>query len=83
MFLFCVVQMRNRLATFGVDPYDLSIISQSGCPSHANGTEGVNINIDPETFSSHNIGQAVRKTGSAIGELYIFLLGINPVLWEQ
>lgn len=60
--------MRNKLASFGVDPYDLSIISQNGCPSHTNGTEGVNINIDPETFSSHNIGQAVRKTGSAIGE---------------
>lgn len=65
--------MRNKLASFGVDPYDLSIISQSDCPSHKNGTEGVNINIDPETFSSHNIGQAVRKTGSAIGETFLLI----------
>ncbi|KAL4711839.1 hypothetical protein ACJJTC_006008 [Scirpophaga incertulas] len=52
---------------FGVDPYDLSIISQSNCPKH-NTSEGVNINIDPETFSSHNIGEAVRKTGGAIAD---------------
>nr|UEP64335.1 teratocyte lipocalin [Cotesia flavipes] len=62
-----VDKMRTRLSSFGVDPYDLSIISQSGCPKHTNGT-GVNINIDPETFSSHNIGEAVRKTGGAIAD---------------
>lgn len=58
--------MRNKLSSFGVDPYDLSIISQNDCPKHLNG-EGVDINIHPETFSSHNIGEAVRKTGGAIG----------------
>lgn len=67
--------MRTKLSSFGVDPYDLSIISQRECPAHEN-ADGVNINIDPETFSSHNIGQAVRKTGGAIGEenqtIYIF-----------
>ncbi|RVE53973.1 hypothetical protein evm_001376 [Chilo suppressalis] len=62
-----VDKMRTKLSSFGVDPYDLSIISQSGCPQHANGT-GVNINIDPDTFSSHNIGEAVRKTGGAIAD---------------
>lgn len=59
--------MRSKLAANGIDPYDLSIISQTECPAQ-NGSEGVNINIEPDTFSSHNIGQAVRKTGSAIGE---------------
>ncbi|VVC90455.1 apolipoprotein D-like [Leptidea sinapis] len=63
-----VDKMRSRLSSFGVDPYDLSIISQSECPKHANGTEGVNINIDPNTFSSHNIGEAVRKTGGVIAD---------------
>lgn len=63
------MQMRAKLSSFGVDPYDLSIISQTECPKHPNGTSnGVNINIDPETFSSHNIGEAVRKTGTVIGE---------------
>lgn len=64
-----VDKMRLRLSSFGVDPYDLSIISQSECPKLVNGTtEGVDININPDTFSSHNIGEAVRKTGGAIAE---------------
>lgn len=58
--------MRTRLGTFNVDPYDLSIINQSGCPK--DGAEGYNIHIDPETFSSQNIGNAVRKVGSKIGD---------------
>ncbi|XP_032527239.2 apolipoprotein D-like [Danaus plexippus] len=64
-----VDKMRAKLSSFGVDPYDLSIISQTECPKHPNGTSnGVNINIDPETFSSHNIGEAVRKTGTVIAD---------------
>ncbi|KAG7303518.1 hypothetical protein JYU34_012044 [Plutella xylostella] len=65
-----VDKMRTRLASFGVDPYDLSIIVQSECPKlNGNGTsDGVNINIQPDTFSSQNIGNAVRKTGSAIAD---------------
>ncbi|CAG5024496.1 unnamed protein product [Parnassius apollo] len=63
-----VDKMRTKLASFGVDPYDLSIITQNGCPKHPNGTEGVNININPNTFSSHNIGEAVRKTGGVIAD---------------
>lgn len=73
-------KMRNKLALFGVDPYDLSIISQTECPKHENGTtEGVNINIHPDTFSSHNIGEAVRKTGGAIadGVEYVVETGKN------
>ena len=63
--------MRTKLSSYGVDPYDLSIISQTECPKHPNGTaNGVNINIDPETFSSHNIGEAVRKTGGVIGMFF-------------
>lgn len=62
--------MRTKLASFGVDPYDLSLISQNECPKHPNAGEGVNINIDPNTFSSHNIGEAVRKTGGVIGEIF-------------
>ncbi|XP_053617700.1 apolipoprotein D-like [Plodia interpunctella] len=58
-------KMRQKLSSYGVDPFDLSIISQSDCPHHKQG-EGVNINIDPETFSSHNIGEAVRRTGGVI-----------------
>ncbi|XP_075983458.1 apolipoprotein D-like [Anticarsia gemmatalis] len=73
-------KMRNKLSSFGVDPFDLSIISQNNCPQHINGTtQGVNINIHPETFSSHNIGEAVRKTGGAIadGVEYVVEAGKN------
>ncbi|XP_013147124.1 PREDICTED: apolipoprotein D-like [Papilio polytes] len=62
-------KMRLKLASFGVDPYDLSIISQSNCPGRPNGaTEGVDININPNTFSTHNIGEVVRKTGGVIAD---------------
>lgn len=64
-----VDKLRTKLSSFNVSPYDLSIISQSNCPKHVNGTtEGVNINIEPDTFSSHNIGEAVRKTGGVIAD---------------
>lgn len=64
-----VDKIRTKLSSYGIDPYDLSIISQTECPKHPDGsTEGVNINIDPNTFSSHNIGEAVRKTGGAIAD---------------
>ncbi|XP_029668192.1 apolipoprotein D-like [Formica exsecta] len=60
-----VEKIRQRLSQFGVDPFDLSIISQSGCP-HGNNT--VDINIDPNTFTSENLGNVVRKAGEKIGD---------------
>jgi len=57
--------IRDRLSQYGVDPYDLSIISQSGCP-HGNNT--LDINIDPNTFTSENFGNVVRKAGEKIGD---------------
>lgn len=58
--------MRTRLGSFNVDPYDLSIINQMGCPKDSE--EGTHIHIDSETFSSQNIGNAVRKVGEKIGD---------------
>nr|XP_021182455.2 apolipoprotein D [Helicoverpa armigera] len=75
-------KMRNKLSSFGVDPYDLSIISQSQCPSHTP-DEGVNINIDPETFSSHNIGQAVRKTGTAIADGVEYVVEAGKTVYNK
>ncbi|XP_026333144.1 apolipoprotein D-like [Hyposmocoma kahamanoa] len=64
-----VDKMRAKLSSYGVDPYDLSLISQSECPKHPNGTtDGVNININPDTFSSQSIGTAVRNTGEVIAD---------------
>lgn len=58
--------MRTRLSSFNVDPFDLSIISQNGCPKDA--SDGYNIHIDPDTFSAANVGSVVRKTGEKIGD---------------
>ncbi|XP_046610640.1 apolipoprotein D-like [Neodiprion virginianus] len=58
-------EIRQRLSSFGVDPYDMSIISQTGCPS---GNNTVDISIDPHTFSAENIGHVVRKAGEKIGD---------------
>lgn len=59
--------MRTRLGSFNVDPYDLSIINQSGCPKNEE-ENNYNIHIDQETFSSASIGNAVRKAGEKIGD---------------
>lgn len=61
-----VDKLRTRLSSFSVDPFDLSIISQNGCPK--NPDEGLNIDINPETFSSQNIGNVVRKAGEKVGD---------------
>lgn len=63
--LYTLTQVRNKLASYNVDPFDLSIINQTGCPK--DGEEGYNIHIDQETFSAKSIGNAVKKAGEAIG----------------
>ncbi|XP_023248061.1 apolipoprotein D [Copidosoma floridanum] len=60
-----IEKARGRLASFGVDPYDLSIIPQTNCPR---GNNSLDINIDPHTFTAENIGDAVRKAGEKIGD---------------
>lgn len=49
-----------------MDPFDLSIINQTGCPKDA--SEGYNIHIDPNTFSSQNIASVVRTAGEKLGD---------------
>ncbi|XP_043289402.1 apolipoprotein D-like [Venturia canescens] len=60
-----VDSIRRALSNFGVDPYELSIVPQTGCQT---GDNPVNINIDPNTFSSESIGGFVRKAGEKIGD---------------
>ncbi|CAO1427415.1 unnamed protein product [Diamesa tonsa] len=62
-----VDKVRTRLAGYQVDPFDLSIISQSNCPK-LNEENGQNVEIDPDTFSAQNIGGWFRKAGDKIGE---------------
>lgn len=57
--------MRNRIASSNVNPFDLTIVDQNNC-AHLN--TSMRVEINDQTFSSHNIGQAVRKVGSKIGD---------------
>ncbi|XP_017754274.1 PREDICTED: apolipoprotein D-like [Eufriesea mexicana] len=57
--------LRRQLTNFGVDPFDLSIISQSGCP-HGNNT--LDITVDPHTFTTENLGNVVSKAAGKIGD---------------
>ncbi|GLH01789.1 Lazarillo protein [Gryllus bimaculatus] len=59
-----VDKLRNKLSSYGIDPFDLSIIDQSGCPTE----EGVNINIDSNTFSAGSIAGVVRTAGDKLGD---------------
>uniref|UniRef100_A0A182LVL2 Lipocalin/cytosolic fatty-acid binding domain-containing protein n=1 Tax=Anopheles culicifacies TaxID=139723 RepID=A0A182LVL2_9DIPT len=61
-----VDKIRTRLSSYSVDPFDLSIVNQTGCPKE--GEAGWNIHIDPDTFSTRNIANAFRKAGEAIGD---------------
>lgn len=58
------MQIRNRIALSNVNPFDLTIIDQNNC---ANLNSTMRIEINSQTFSAHNIGQAVGKVGSSIG----------------
>lgn len=60
-------KIRTRVASFHVDPFDLSIINQSNCPKLEEEVK-LNVDITPETFSSQNIGSWVRKAGEKIGD---------------
>lgn len=61
-------KLRSRLASFSVDPFDLSIINQTGCPKIENEDKGFNIDINPDTFSAANVAQTVRKAGEKLGD---------------
>jgi apolipoprotein D and lipocalin family protein len=60
-----VDKVRQKLTAFGVDPFDLSIISQKDCPR---GNNSFDINVDPHTFTVDNLGNVVRKAGQKIGD---------------
>lgn len=60
------IQMRSRLSSYNVSPFDLSVINQTGCPKDAD--QGYNIHIDQDTFSAANIANVVRKAGEKLGD---------------
>lgn len=60
-----VDKLRFQLTNFGVDPFELSIVSQSDCPK---GNNTLDINVDPNTFTAENLGSVVRKAGEKLGD---------------
>lgn len=77
-------KIRNRLSRSGVDPYDLSIINQNDCPKHPDGApNGVNIDIDPDTFSAHNIAGVVKKAGEKIGDGIEYVAGAGKTVYNK
>lgn len=76
-----VDKIRNRLASFSVDPFDLSIINQSGCPKE--GEAGYNIHIDTNTFSAKNIANVFRKAGEKIGDGFEAAVNAGKKIYHQ
>lgn len=66
-------KLRNRLSTFNVDPFSLSIISQKNCPR--TNDSSVNINIDDDTFSAQSVAGVIRKAGEKIGDGVEYVAG--------
>ncbi|XP_063929704.1 apolipoprotein D-like [Zophobas morio] len=64
-------KIRSKLSASNIDPFDLSIISQKGCPKE----NGTNINIDSETFSAHSVAGVIRKAGEKIGDGVEYVAG--------
>lgn len=60
-----VDKIRQKLSSYGVNPYDLSIVQQTDCPR---GNNSLDVNIDPHTFTAENLGTYVKKAGTKIGE---------------
>lgn len=56
--------LRAKLSRYGVDPYELSIVPQTGCQ---NGADPVNIDINPGTFTAENFGNLFKKAGEKLG----------------
>lgn len=76
-----VDKIRNRLSGFSVDPFDLSIVNQTGCPKE--GEAGWNIHIDPNTFSTKNIANVFRKAGEKIGDGFEYAVNAGKKIYNQ
>lgn len=67
------LQLRNKLSAAQIDPFELSIVSQSDCPK--NQTAGYNININDDTISAHAAAEVIRKAGDKIGDGVEYISG--------
>ncbi|XP_022902741.1 apolipoprotein D-like [Onthophagus taurus] len=58
-------KIQQRMSSFGVNPYDLSIINQNDCKKNI---DGYNWNVDDDTFSVKSVAGVIRKAGEKIGD---------------
>ncbi|CAH1381744.1 hypothetical protein MTP99_005677 [Tenebrio molitor] len=66
-------KIRSKLSAANIDPFELSIISQKGCPKK--GENGTDINIDDETFTAGSVAGVIRKAGEKIGDGVEYVAG--------
>lgn len=69
-----------RLSSYNIDPFELSIISQNDCPRSP---DGVNVNIDDETFSTKTVAGVFRKAGEKIGDGIEYVAGGAKKAYEK
>lgn len=68
------------MSSNNVNPFDLTIVNQNNC-GRLNSTMRVEINDN--TFSSKNIGDAVRKVGSKIGEGVTYVIDSGKKAYQK
>lgn len=72
------------MASFNVNPYDLSIVSQSDCPKRPPGADpNYNINIDDSTFTAHSAAGVIRKAGEKIGDGVEYIAGAAKSIYSK
>ncbi|XP_057330519.1 apolipoprotein D-like [Microplitis mediator] len=72
--------LRNKLSSFNVDPFDLSIVPQTGCDV---GQDPVKIDINPDTFSSENVGNIFRKAGGKIKDGFDWVVNAGNKVYHK
>lgn len=65
-------QVRSRLVSVQVDPFELSLINQKDCPRNL--TAGVNIDINDDTISAKAAAGVIRKAGEKLGEFRVQII---------
>ncbi|XP_060533324.1 apolipoprotein D-like [Cylas formicarius] len=74
-------KIRNKLASAGIDPFELSIISQKDCPRNL--TAGYNIDINDETISAKAAAGVIRKAGEKIGDGVEYIAGKTKDVYHK
>ncbi|XP_034934646.1 apolipoprotein D-like [Chelonus insularis] len=75
-----VDSLRAKLTSFSVNPFDLSIVPQTGCDK---GDDPVKIDINPDTFSTENLSNVFRKAGEKLGDGYEWVVSKGSEVYHK